>query len=56
MTVDNYVLSLKVLGLTVADLEMFDIGGILDLITEYIYQNSDEEKEVEAGQMDFDKF
>lgn len=56
MTTDSYVLSLKVLGLSVADLEMFDIGGVLDLMTEYIYQNSEHDEEVEASQEDIDNF
>jgi len=54
MTVDNYILSLKPLNISIADLEMFDIGGILDLITEYLWQNTEHEKE--ANQSDFDSF
>ena len=54
MTVDGYVLSLKTLGIGVADLEMFTVGGVLDLMTEYIWQNS-EHDEV-ADQSYFDSF
>lgn len=54
MTVDSYVLSLKTIGISVADLEMFDVGGVLDLMTEYIWHNS--EHDVEADQACFDSF
>lgn len=54
ITVDSYTLTLRFLGLSVADLEYFDIGGITDLITEYISQR--EEHVDNATQEDFDNF
>ena len=58
LTVDSYVFELKAIGISLEELEFFDIGGILDLRTEYIYQRQDnkDEKEVEATQEDIDKF
>lgn len=46
------------MGFAVAELEYFDVGGILDVAVEFIRENNDEYEEFEenATQNDFDRF
>lgn len=48
------------IGINVAELDYFTIGGVLDLVEEYIWQNTKREDEdedvIEACQSDFDNF
>ena len=55
LTFELYVLSVLRVGLAVADLVYFDIGGVLDLIAEYVDIN-DPERSNKATQADFDRF
>jgi len=45
---------LKPINISIAELDMFDIGGIIDLTTEYLWQNSEHTEE--ASQKDIDNF
>lgn len=52
---EGYVLIMKKIGFSVAELEWFDVGNILDIAIEYVKQDGDE-IENEATQEDFDMF
>lgn len=54
MNVEQYVLSLKKVGVGIMELDFMDIGCVLDIFTEYLHNNGTHEKQ--ATQSDFDKF
>lgn len=56
LNINSYILIFKKLGFTVADLEFFDIGDILDVAIEAVKDDKDEETERQATQDDINRF
>ena len=53
LTTETYIIIVKNMGFSVAELKFFDIGDILDVANEYISGKSDVRQ---ATQEDFDRF
>lgn len=57
LTTESFLFVCKRCGLTMADLEVMDIGDVLDYIETYIDEMTPENQKVrEATQADFDSF
>ena len=55
LTVETYTLIFKKIGFSVADLEAYTVGGVLDVAFEFV-KNENDEGEREATQDDINSF